>query len=227
MCYRFVRESKLVDIAREFGISEIDSEFKPSYNVAPTQTIPAVIHDSTRRIALFRWGLIPPWAKDISIGNKMLNARAETVTVKPSFRLAFKKRRCLIPASGYYEWRKENDKKIPVYIHLKTQSVFGMAGMWEQWHSPEGDSISSCTILTIASNERLKPIHERMPVIIPKNKTDFWLDQSMKDENQLVQLLKPYDHEQMNAYDVATVINSPRNDSPDNIQPAEQTGLDL
>ncbi len=227
MCYRFVRESKLVDIAQEFGIQDIGPGFQPSYNIAPKHTIPAIVDDSGRRFVLFRWGLIPPWAKDMSIGTKMLNTRAETVTVKPSFRLAFKKRRCLIPASGYYEWREESGKKIPVYVHLKSDKLFGMAGLWEQWQPPEGETVSSCTIVTIASNEWLKPVNERMPVIIPKDKIDFWLDNTITSENDLVPLLRPYNADLMNAYDVSPVINSPKNNSPENIIPAEQTKLEV
>ena len=219
MCYRFVRESKLIDVAEEFSVDDIDTDLQPSYNVAPTQDIPAIIHDGTRRIVLRRWGLVPPWARDISIGNKLLNARAETITEKPSFRLAFKKRRCLIPANGYYEWRKEEKRKIPVYVRLKSEELFVMAGLWERWTSPEGKQVSSCTIITIASNDWLKPVNDRMPVIIPKDRVSGWLDAAVHSEEFLLPMLQPYDADSMEAHDVSTIVNSPKNNSPENIKP--------
>lgn len=219
MCYRFVRESTIVDIAREFDVDEINEDIAPSYNISPTQNIPALINDSTRRIEVLRWGLIPPWAEDISIGNKLLNARGETITEKPSFRLAFKKRRCLIPATGYYEWKRKGSNKTPMFIHLKDEKIFGIAGLWERWTSPSGEQINSCTIITIAANDWLKPVNDRMPVIIPNDQVALWLDSTGRSEEDLMHFIKPYNADLMKKYEVSSAVNSPKNDSPENIVP--------
>lgn len=221
MCYRFVLESKLAEIAEEFGISEYEGEIDPNYNVSPTQNIPVVFNDGTRRIVMVRWGLIPPWADDISVGNRMLNARGETISDKPSFRLPFKKRRCLIPATGYYEWKQDGSKKTPYFIRLKTKQLFGMAGLWERWTDPEGEEILSCTIITIESNDWLKPVNDRMPVIIPRDHASQWLDFSGHGEDSLQTMLKPYDADLMEKYEISTAVNSPKNNSPENIKPVK------
>ena len=221
MCYRFVRESNIAEIAREFDVDEIEEDISPSFNVSPTHNVPALINDGVRRIEVLRWGLIPPWAENISIGNKLLNARGETITEKPSFRLAFKKRRCLIPATGYYEWKREGSNKTPMFIHLKDEKIFGMAGLWERWTSPSGEQINSFTIITIAANDWLKPVNDRMPVIIPKDQVALWLDSTGRSEDDLMFMLKPYDADLMEKHKVSSVVNSPKNDSPENIIPVK------
>ena len=221
MCYRFVRESNIAEIAREFDVDEIEEDISPSFNVSPTHNVPALINDGVRRIEVLRWGLIPPWAENISIGNKLLNARGETITEKPSFRLAFKKRRCLIPATGYYEWKREGSNKTPMFIHLKDEKIFGMAGLWERWTSPSGEQINSFTIITIAANDWLKPVNDRMPVIIPKDQVALWLDSTGRSEDDLMHMLKPYDADLMEKHKVSSVVNSPKNDSPENIIPVK------
>ena len=221
MCYRFVRESNIAEIAREFDVDEIEEDISPSFNVSPTHNVPALINDGVRRIEVLRWGLIPPWAENISIGNKLLNARGETITEKPSFRLAFKKRRCLIPATGYYEWKREGSNKTPMFIHLKDEKIFGIAGLWERWTSPSGEQINSFTIITIAANDWLKPVNDRMPVIIPKDQVALWLDSTGRSEDDLMHMLKPYDANLMEKHKVSSVVNSPKNDSPENIIPVK------
>jgi len=219
MCYRFVRETNIADIAQEFNVDEIDEDIAPSYNVSPTTNIPALINDSSRRIEILRWGLIPPSAEDISIGNKYLNARGETIVDKPSFRLAFKKRRCLIPATGYFEWKRKGSDKTPMFIHLKYEKIFGFAGLWERWTSPSGEQINSCTIVTVAANDWLKPVNDRMPVIIPNDQVALWLDSTGRSEEDLMQFIKPFDADLMEIHEVSSAVNSPHNDSPDNIIP--------
>jgi putative SOS response-associated peptidase YedK len=216
---RFVRKSTIEVIAQEFEVKKVSSDLNPSYNIAPGDNIAAIINDGTNRLIQFRWGLIPSWAKDSSLGNKMINAHAETLNEKLSFRTAFKKRRCLIVADGFYEWRKEGKAKTPLYFHLKSKRPFGLAGLYDIWTSPEGKQISTCTIITTEPNELMKPIHNRMAVIISKAQEALWLDPVIQDERLLLSVLKPYDSREMEAYDVSQIVNSPRNNSPECIKP--------
>jgi putative SOS response-associated peptidase YedK len=220
MCGRFTRSTPIPAIAKEFGVSEVSCDLGPSYNIAPTQQVAAVIIDGVKQLVPVRWGLVPSWAKDLSVGNRMINARSETITEKASYRNAFKKRRCLVVADGFYEWQKVGDGKRPVFIRLKSGRPFGFAGLYEVWGPPEGDSVTTCTIITTEANELMKPVHDRMPVIIPKEKEDLWLDPEVKDQERLIDLLKPYPADQMEAYPVSRRVNSPSNNSPDCIKPA-------
>ena len=220
MCGRFVLVSPFTLIAEGFRIRDGNGDLKPRYNIAPGQDILAVVfEEGARRLSRFRWGLIPSWADDPSIGNRMINARAETVAEKPSFRSAFDKRRCLIVADGFYEWRREGKRKSPVYVSMKFQKPFGFAGLYETWHSSEGHEIRSCTIITTEANDLLRPVHDRMPVILPKEDEDEWLDPAVHDKNRLRALLRPYPAGKMKAHDVSPRVNTPANDSPDNIKP--------
>ena len=178
MCGRFAFYSPTEATAALFGVSSVP-EVKPRYNIAPTQSIAAVrvSAEETRELALLRWGLVPFWAKDPSIGNRMINARAETVAEKPSFRAAYRKRRCLILADGFYEWRKESDGKTPYFISLASGDPFAFAGLWENWHAKESDeSLQSAAIITTAANEFMSQLHHRMPVVLEKDAADRWLD---------------------------------------------------
>jgi putative SOS response-associated peptidase YedK len=220
MCGRFVLVSPFTLIAEEFRIRDGNGGLKPRYNIAPGQDILAVLsEEGTRRLSRFRWGLIPSWADDPAIGNRMINARAETVAQKPSFRSAFDRRRCLIVADGFYEWRREGKRKSPVYVRMKSKKPFGFAGLFETWHSPEGPEIRSCTIITTEANDLLRPVHDRMPVIMPKEDEDAWLDPAFHDKDRLLALLRPYPAGKMRAHDVSPRVNTPTNDSPDNIKP--------
>ncbi len=221
MCGRFVLSSPLTLIAEAFRVRDGNGDLKPRYNIAPGQDILAVLcEEGARRLSRFRWGLVPSWADDPSIGNRMINARAETVAGKPSFRSAFGKRRCLIIADGFYEWRRQQGRrKSPVYVCLKSQEPFGFAGLYESWHSPEGPEIRSCTIITTEANDLLRPVHDRMPVIVAREDEDNWLDPAVPDKNRLLALLRPYPAGKMKAYDVSPRVNIPANDSPDNIKP--------
>lgn len=219
MCGRFILESPFELIAHEFDIRMPAFNLKQSYNIAPSQNIHILINDGERRIATCRWGYIPSWAKDASIGYKMINARTETITTKKSFRNAFRKRRCLIITDGFYEWRIKGAAKAPFFVRLKSGKPFGLAGLYNHWRSPEGEELCTCTIITTEANEMLQEIHNRMPVIIEKQRYDYWLDSAVNDEKNLLSLLKPFPPEEMECYEVSTRVNTPKNNSPDNIKP--------
>lgn len=198
MCGRFVLITDLSVIAREFDISGPSVHFSPSRNVSPGQPIPVVIgSDQEKRLASYLWGLIPFWAKDPSIGAKLINARAETVWQKPSFKRAFARKRCLIPANGFYEWEKEGNKKIPYSFGLKSGSPFFFAGLYETWMAPDQKPVETCTIITTEANEVVAPIHDRMPVMVPKVLQELWLNPQIKDPSRLLDILKPYPAEEM------------------------------
>ncbi|NPV04329.1 MAG: SOS response-associated peptidase [Syntrophaceae bacterium] len=219
MCGRFTLVSPFVAVAERFRASP-PSGLRPRYNIAPGQDILCVIRDGERRIEPMRWGLIPSWAKDPSIGNRLVNARAETLAEKPSFRSAFAKRRCLVAADGFYEWRRAGRRKVPVYIFLKSRKPFGFAGLYETWKAPGGQEIRTCTIVTTEANDLVRPIHDRMPVIVPVTLEDLWLDPAEKDRGLLESVLMPYPAEEMDAYDVTTAVNNASHDGPDCILPA-------
>ena len=196
----------------------------PRYNVAPSQAIAVVPNNGENSVEFFQWGLIPSWAKDPKIGNRMINARSETLAEKPSFRTPYKRRRCLILSDGFYEWRSEpgSKSKTPIYIRLKSEKPFAFAGLWEAWYpSTDDDPLLSCTIITTSPNSLMETIHRRMPVILEPDAYDLWLDPSEQSPKQLDGLLKPYPPEEMMAYPVSRLVNRPSNDSPDCIAPAD------
>jgi putative SOS response-associated peptidase YedK len=219
MCGRFTLTTNLGAIAKRFGAARFLEEVGPRYNIAPTQTVIVVNDDATRHLTQMRWGLIPSWAKDPAIGNRMINARAETVATKPAFRNALRKRRCLIPADGFYEWQPVGRRKQPIYVALKGRDSFGFAGLWEAWTSPDGREIKTCAIITTEANKLLKPIHDRMPVILSKDAEKVWLDPTIQDPERLLPLLKPYPSEEMEIYQVSTRVNNPDRDGPECIRP--------
>ncbi|MBW4507182.1 MAG: SOS response-associated peptidase [Scytonematopsis contorta HA4267-MV1] len=217
MCGRFTLHSSAQEIAEIFDLNNL-SDIEPQYNIAPTQLVGTILNnseDNTREYNLFRWGLIPSWAKDKSMGAKLINARAETVAEKPSFRNAFKRRRCLIVADGFYEWQKTDGKKQPFYFRLNSEQPFGFAGLWSKWESPEGEEINSCTILTTEANELLKPLHDRMPVILFAKDYDLWLDPKVQASEPLQKLLNPYPESAMTGYPVSTIVNNPKHNGSD------------
>jgi putative SOS response-associated peptidase YedK len=223
MCGRFTLTVDPGQLQEAFPWVEFPGEFPPRYNVAPTQPVAVVPNDGLNRLDFFNWGLIPFWAKDPKIGNRMINARAETIAEKPSFRGSFKYKRCLILADGFYEWRKRpgTKTKIPMYIHMKDRSPFAFAGLWDNWHSKDGSEIRSCTIITTEPNELVEQIHNRMPAILsPSGYTD-WLQMGENDPNLLTSLLQPYPSEEMAAFPVSKQVNSPQNDTPEVILPIE------
>jgi putative SOS response-associated peptidase YedK len=222
MCGRFTLFAEYDDILNRFDIeAAIEQDlYVQSYNIAPSHSVLSVINDGTQnRLGYLRWGFVPSWAKDEKVGYKMINARAETLAEKPSFRHAFKHRRCLIIADSFYEWKKGSNKtKTPIRIKLKSNDLFAMAGIWERWKSPEGNSLFSCSIITTTPNELMKDIHDRMPVILNKEDEQEWLDPSLNDVSKVSHLLKPLAADNMEAYEVSSLVNSPRNNSPNLIQ---------
>lgn len=224
MCGRFVRKSTITVIEDEFDIYEVQWAFEPSYNIAPSQDVACVIGNGGNKLVKFRWGLVPFWADDPSIGYKMINARAETVAQKRSFARAFKKQRCLVIADGFYEWRRLADgkRKMPMYVHLREDRPFGFAGLYENWKGKDGTVLQTCTIITTQPNELMVPIHNRMPVIIAREQRKVWLDKTIEDPGILMPLLTPYAAKEMDAYGVSKKINSPSYNEPDCIRPARE-----
>jgi putative SOS response-associated peptidase YedK len=222
VCGRFVQYSLFPILQKEFGLKfDADFPLRPSYNIAPTQNVPVVVNEGGNRLITCRWGLIPTWSKDMAIGSRMINARAETLAEKPSFKSPFKKHRCLVVADGFYEWKKTSTGKVPTYIHMADGSPMGFAGLYSDWTSPEGEPVRTCTIVTTEPNELLAPIHNRMPVIIQTAHREQWLDPDQHDPEALSALLAPYPAGEMEAWEVARAVNSPSNNSPENLRPLE------
>jgi putative SOS response-associated peptidase YedK len=211
MCGRFTLFEPDKVLSREFGVSGV-SALSPRYNIAPSQNVVAVRaapSGTDREFALLRWGLIPSWSKDPAIGNRLINARSETAHEKPSFRNAFKRHRCLIPANGFYEWQRLERGKQPYFVRMRDERLFAFAGLWDRWESPDKDVIETCTILTTAANAVLAPIHDRMPVILPSTEYDRWLDPSLQNPDSLAPLLVPFPPEEMLAFPVSPRVNTP------------------
>jgi len=221
MCGRFVLMTPGKDLAERFGLEEVP-DLKPRYNIAPTQMVAIIRLDRDtlqRRLAQVKWGLIPSWAKETSIGNRLINARAESASQKPALRSAFKFRRCLVPADGFYEWKKqEGTQKQPYLVRNADGSPFAFAGLWESWTGPDGETIESCTILTTDANDLTRPIHDRMPVILKPEDYDLWLDPQAKDPEVLKPLLQPYPSEKMKAEPVSPKVNKASYDAPDCVE---------
>jgi putative SOS response-associated peptidase YedK len=214
MCGRFTLFAPYYDIVERFDIESAfeENDYVPSYNIAPSQQVVAIVNDGEKnRLGHLRWGLIPPWAKDEKIGYKMINARAESVSERPSYKHAFKKKRCIIPADSFYEWENTENGKIPMRFKLKSNEIFALAGLWESWKSPEGKTIHTCTVITTQPNELVKPVHNRMPVILRPEDEAAWLSPNLEDLDFLGNLLVPFDEGKMDAYPVSSSVNSPRN----------------
>lgn len=218
MCGRFALVVEPEILQQSFQLASLP-DIPPRYNVAPTQHVPVITNDEPHDLAFLRWGLIPSWAKDDSSASKMINARSETVADKPAFRAAFKRRRCIVPASGFFEWQKREDGKAPMYIQVKSSPVFGLAGLWEIWNNPQGDELRSFTILTTDANTFMESIHDRMPVILHPDDYGTWLQSGEVAADKLQKLLRPYDPADMTAYEVSKMVNRPAADVPDVIAP--------
>jgi len=221
MCGRFSQTATPEIIAEQFEVKE-PLPFQPRFNIAPSQQIAAIRIDpdtTTREFVMLRWGLIPSWAKDPKIGNQCINATAESVAEKPSFRSAFKKRRCLVVATGFYEWQVQGHAKQPMWIGLRSQRPLAFAGLWEHWTPAEGEPLETCTIITTEPNDLMRPIHNRMPVILSPASYDQWLDPTFQQIARLNALLRPYPSEELTAYPVNTLVNNPRYDTPQCLDP--------
>lgn len=221
MCGRFTLTADVIALQATFPWLNIPAEITPRYNIAPTQPVAVVPNDGKNQLDFYTWGLIPSWAKDPQIGGRLINARAETLAEKPAFRVAFRRRRCLVLADGFYEWQQtKGGPKTPMYIRLASGEPFAFAGLWEVWNSSDGSTILSCTIITTDPNELMEKIHNRMPVILPRDAYPIWLDPGEQNPSQLSGLLRPYPADEMQAYPVSRLVNSPSNDSPQCIIPA-------
>lgn len=248
MCGRFSLSSSAEMIGRLFDVDAVPAELLgPRYNVAPTQPVlvlrgrlepePSTARQPAegsggaearsktpafaRELTLMRWGLVPSWAKDLDIGVRLINARSETAAEKPAFRAAFKRRRCLVPADGFYEWRKLDGRKQPYHIRMADGAPFAIAGLWERWEPADGSVLESCTLLTTEANARVRPLHDRMPVILSPEDWQLWLDPEFEQAELLQPLLRPFDPAAMATQAVSSYVNSPRNEGPDCLIPVE------
>jgi len=217
MCgrYSFIQEDEM--IRERFGVTVRSAIYKARYNCAPTQKLAVISNENPGELSLYRWGLIPFWAKDLSIGNKLINAKSETILEKPSFKDSFKNKRCLVLSDGFYEWKKGTVKK-PFRITRKDGAAFAMAGIWDKWTNPEGEEIRSFAILTTRPNSLMEKIHDRMPVILDRETEKRWIENSSPEV--LIEFLKPCDATSLIAYPVSSLVNSPRNDSKEILEPA-------
>ncbi len=226
MCGRYSQFKEINELKIRFNLDRLvgacdDLLFdKPRYNIAPTQIVPVICHAGSKTMRLMSWGLVPSWTNDHASGNKMINARAETIAEKPTFKRLLGAKRCIVPATGFYEWAKKGPYKTPMHIVLKDRGPFGFAGLWDvQKYTAERD-FYSYTIITTSSNELMEKIHNRMPVILKREDEDRWLDPDLKDLNELLSMLKPYSGEEMEAYEVSRAVNSPANDGPECVEEA-------
>ena len=221
MCGRFTLTVDPGDLQEMIPNLVVPQGLSPRYNIAPTQPVAVVANTPDLALDFYIWGLIPSWAKDPEIGNRLINARGETIAEKPSFRNAYKRRRCLILADGFYEWKQNADGrgKIPMYIRMISGKPFAFAGLWEIWSSPDGSEIRSCTIVTTQPNKLMQSIHNRMPVILPPEAYSDWLDPAERKPDSLNRWLLPFPPEDMEAFPVSRVVNSPENDVPECVQP--------
>ena len=221
MCGRFSAGFSFRDIKVRCNLYG-DLEFAPRYNIAPSQSVPVIVkHERGHEAKLMKWGLVPSWATDPSIGNRMINARAETLLEKPSFKQLVSQRRCIIPADGFYEWRREGNRKVPVWIHLKNKEPFAFAGLWDSWLDRySGEVLNTFTIITTDPNSMLRSIHNRMPVIYDRAMGRQWLEHQFGGSAmRLAAALRPWPSEYMEAWDVSPLVNSPDNDTPACVQP--------
>ena len=218
MCGRYSLIADLSTLGQRFSFDARQLSFEASYNIAPTQQVLTVVGGEQRRGGFMRWGLVPHWAKDLSGGARMINARAETVAERPAFRDALRRRRCLVLADGFYEWRRTAKGRTPMRIVMRSGVPFAFAGLWAVWRDPEGNRIPSCTIITTAANDLLAPIHDRMPVVLPPGLEELWLDRSVDDPDVLASVLSPYADDALAAYEVSTLVNSAANNGPELIE---------
>lgn len=225
MCGRFTLSHTPEEVAARFAVQESIFEFPPRYNIAPSQPVVAITQnafgDGKRVLEGLRWGLVPSWAKDLSIGNKMINARAETLLEKPAFKRALARRRCLIPADGFYEWQAQGKEKQPMFIHFRNSRIFAFAGLWEEWQSPDGSPLRSCTIITGAPNGLLSTMHDRMAVILPPELEAHWLDPAI-DAEEAHQMLRVFPDDELEAFPVNRRVGNVQFDDATCIAPLEK-----
>ena len=224
MCGRYTLTADAESIQQAFQLEDAAIWAGPRYNIAPTQQVAVITDREPKLLSLMKWGLVPSWAKDPKIGSRMINARSETAAQKPSFRTAFKRRRCLIPANGYYEWKREGKQKTPIYIQHAERDIFAFAGLWENWKTPDGDWLQTCTILTTEANQRIREVHHRMTVIIEPDDYELWLAPRELHPGEWQPLMLGPRDEQLRYHAVSREVNYVRNDHPALIEPAEPDG---
>lgn len=220
MCGRFYYNGERMVLKNSFPELELPELLAPRYNIAPGQPVAVIPNCKELRLDHFQWGLVPSWAKDVQIGNRLINARGETVAEKPSFRAALRRRRCLVPADGFYEWYQQPGErtKTPLAFRLQPPALMAFAGLWEVWQAPDGGELFSMTIITCAANSFMAPYHERMPVILPAEHYAEWLDPCERDAKELLPLLQPYPASKMAAFPVSTRVNNVKNDDASCLQ---------
>lgn len=219
MCERYTQTRKPEELLSRFGLKETSVELVPRFNIAPGQDAPVIINDGKQTLKMMKWGLVPSWAEDPTMGNKMINARSETISEKPSFKGLLTKRRCLVLADGLYEWSSINREKFPIRFVLKTREAFAFAGLWDSWKKPDGGELETFTIITTEASNVVRLFHNRMPVILKTKDEQTWL--GVKDPGDLLALLKPSSSRMMESYPVSRLVNSPLYDTPDCILPVK------
>jgi putative SOS response-associated peptidase YedK len=219
MCGRFSLSSTPQRLRERFGLSAAPDDIVPRYNIAPTQPVLVIPNRTRRLLRPARWGLIPPWAKDATAGNRMINARAETLAARAPFRAALERRRCLIPADGFYEWQRDGRRRTPFFVHGRDGEPLALAGLWEVWRPPDGEPVASCTIITTEPNERMAELHDRMPVVLAPESYGAWLQPAPQHADALLPLLAPCPDDWLEAYPVSDLVNSPANEDPACIAP--------
>ena len=226
MCGRFVLTANPEMVQQAFNLTTPPAQMQPRYNIAPTQPIMVITNENPTEVTYHRWGLIPSWAKDMSMASNMINARSESAAEKPAYRAAFRRRRCIIPTDGFYEWQEHGEnKKTPMFIHRPNNALYGMAGLWEIWHDPDGGELRTCAILTTDANSFMQQFHHRMPVIIHPEDYALWLSPDEKPLPVLQGLMKAYDVDGLQAYPVSKAVNKVSNDSPQLMEPFNQQYL--
>jgi putative SOS response-associated peptidase YedK len=222
MCGRFTLTLDPAEVKELYQNASFPEKFSPRFNIAPSQAVLAIPNDGKNTADFFLWGLIPSWAKDASIGSRMINARGETLAEKPSYRGVYKYKRCLIPADGFYEWKSRpgTKTKTPYFIHMTDGKPFAFAGLWDEWQAADGSPIRTCTIITTTPNTLMAPIHDRMPVILRREDYAEWLDEAPRGPDSLQHLIASFDGDRMEAYPVSALVNSPSNDRAECLQPA-------
>lgn len=225
MCGRYTLNRRQEEIEQAFNIEKVVADAVARCNVAPTQTVAVVRSDDGERVLdAFRWGLIPFWTKELNKSKPMINARAESIAEKPYWKNCISKKRCIVPADGFYEWKKEGKAKTPMWIHLQDKSIFGFAGLWDEWRSPDGELIRSCSIITCAANDAVAPVHDRMPVILHRENFGTWLDPKVTAVAAVLPLLVARPNDDISMYAVSSKVNSPSNDSPLLMMPDTENG---
>ncbi len=220
MCGRFTL-THVYGFFTRFQLMDQQAQLTPRFNVAPTQEHPIIIRQSPNQMIMMKWGLVPFWAKDPKIGNRLINARAESVAIKPAFRTSIKRKRCLVPATGFYEWKRADNGKVPYYVHLKDDSLFSFAGLFDSWHAPDGGQLKTFTIITTTPNAMMGRIHNRMPVMLSQEDEELWLTKEPLPDSELKRIFKPYPARLMDAYEVSKEVNNPRNENQGLIKPAK------